>query len=181
MPLFTNVIPLDDRMRNASHQAGIAIIRAIQEAFYGLEAYEFAIAPLPEVTITRLRIAGARFERTAPRYRELAELIPERSLPVSDDVLKAFDIAFEFHRLMGGAVLSQKFADDWKQRILVKPIPSRALIDFARSVSEEMGRGLREVPLEHSDAKTGQRIASDIAVVQALGLAATKALEAYQS
>jgi hypothetical protein len=181
MPLFTNANPLDDVTRNASDRAGIAIIRAIEEAFYGLEAYEFSITPLPEVTINRLRVAEAQFELAAALYRRLAKIVPEEHLTVSQEVLEEFGSAFQFRKTMGGSVLSERFADEWQNRLSTNPISARQLIEFAAAVSEETALGLEEVPLVATDAKTGHRLASDLAVIQMLGLVATRALAASRS
>lgn len=136
MPLFTDINPLNDQTKNASDRAGIATIRAIQEAFYGLEAYESSVVPLPEVTITRLRVAGVLFERAAPLYRSLGEIVPEQSLNVSEDASKIIEAAFDFRRRMGGIALREHFAEDWQKQVLVNPISSRILIAFAAAAME---------------------------------------------
>jgi hypothetical protein len=177
MPSFNNLTRFDDQTRRASHEAGVAIIRAIREAFFGLEAYEFLVAPQPDLAIARFRSAAAMFERTAYLYGRLAEIAPDRPLDVSEDVLATFDSAFGFHRRFGGILLRESLGNGQLKSLTTTPISSRFVIEFARSVSGDVGRGLSEVPLEPTDAEAAHRVASDITVVQMLGLAATKALD----
>jgi hypothetical protein len=179
MPLFTNMIPLNDQTQNASDEAGIAVIRAIREAFWGFEAYEYSAIGQPDLAITRLRSSAEMFEQSAARYQRLTEIVPNRDLNVSEDVLIAFDAAFRFNRAMGGEGL-QSFSDDHYKLATTNPIPSSFLIALARQVSEEVGRRLKEVPLDYRSRNIGHRLASDIAMVQMFGLTATKASEAYQ-
>jgi hypothetical protein len=139
---FDNIVHYDDQTRRASHAAGAAIIRAIREAFYGLEGYEFSAVPDPILAIARFRSSAEMFGRAAYLYGQLSEVVPERSLDVSEEVTWTFKAAIQFHQYMGGAVLPHDFVSARGELLNNNPILSRALVQFARSVAEQVEKGL---------------------------------------
>ena len=137
MPLFTDINPLNDQTRDASHQAGIAIIKAIQEAFYGLGAYEFSATPGPEFSITRLQSAAEMFESAAGLYDKLAQLAPDSQIPVSVELLNAFMLVLRFQSLMDGVLLRESLTNDRRELLIRNPVSRRFLINLARDVSRD--------------------------------------------
>jgi hypothetical protein len=177
MPIFTNIVPLTGEAAIATRQAGAAFTRAIAKGLDLLLIYESPAWPDGDAP-ARLRDAADAFEAAAERYRHLLQhAAPDRLAAFDDPEQRGVRAALEVRETLGGALLREGLPGEPAHRVPGRPIPVRDLVDATRRMLEEAARRLREMRgPDARDPAPGRRIAADLAVMQVLGVAATRAM-----
>ncbi|WP_135468498.1 hypothetical protein [Crenalkalicoccus roseus] len=177
MPIFTNIVPLTEEAAVATRQAGAAFTRAIAKGLDLLLIYESPARSDGDAS-GRVRDAADAFEAAAERYRHLLQhATPDRLAAFDEPEQRGMRAALDVREALGGVLLREGVPGEAAHRVPGRPIPVRDLVDATRRMLEEAARRLRE--MRSPDAREpapGRRIAVDLAVMQVVGVAATRAM-----